>query len=194
MVKLYQYQKDLLQRAEKALKAPDARVMLQLPTGGGKTRIAAALLDGWVRNGGKAAWLTHRRELSDQTCQVLDESGVLAVSRPEWDFYDLAPGWEGWVVILMTQTVSRRNHFEGVWDEYGSEDLLIVDEAHHAPARGWERAINQWARPGDWIDRYAVANREIPGIRPPVRLSDTGAANQRFAIGWLSCRCKGVKA
>ena len=162
MVELHQYQKDLLQKAERALAVQDARVMLQLPTGGGKTRIAAALLAGWMRSGGKAAWLTHRRELSDQTCQVLDESGVLAVSRPEWDFYDRAPGWKGWVVILMTQTVSRRNHFEGVWDEYGSEDLLIIDEAHHAPARGWERAISQW--PGRVIGLTATPWRIEKGL------------------------------
>ena len=47
MVKLRSYQKGLVQKAERALAAPNARVMLQLPTGGGKTRIAAALLAGW---------------------------------------------------------------------------------------------------------------------------------------------------
>ena len=47
MADLRPYQADLLQKAEKALAAPNARVMLQLPTGGGKTRIAAALC--WPR-------------------------------------------------------------------------------------------------------------------------------------------------
>ena len=44
----------------------------------------------------------------------------------------------------MAQTVSRRNRYEGVWEKYNSADLLVIDEAHHATADGWERAINQW--------------------------------------------------
>ena len=144
MVKLRPYQEKLLQKAQKALEPPDARVMLQLPTGSGKTRIAAALLAEWVRGGGKAAWLTHRRELSDQTRDVLNNSGVYATNTLEWEFYDLAPAISGGVVVLMAQTVSRRNHFEGVWNEYGPKDLLIIDEAHHATAHGWQRAIHQW--------------------------------------------------
>ena len=61
-----------------------AHMMVQLPTGGGKTRIAAALLAEWLRRGDKAIWLTHRRELSNQTCRELKEAGVPAQSRPEW--------------------------------------------------------------------------------------------------------------
>ena len=147
MAELRTYQRDLLQQVERALAAPDARVMLQLPTGGGKTRIAAALLAGWMRSGGKAAWLTHRRELSDQTCRVLNESGVLATNTLAWNVDDTAPVRNGGVVILMAQTVSRRNHYEGVWAEYSSKDLLVIDEAHHATADGWERAIQQWPGP-----------------------------------------------
>ena len=44
----------------------------------------------------------------------------------------------------MAQTVSRRNHYEGVWDGYSPRDLLVIDEAHHATAPGWKRAIEQW--------------------------------------------------
>ena len=144
MVDLRTYQKELLQNAQRALAAPNARVLLQLPTGGGKTRIAAALLAGWLQSGGKAAWLTHRRELSDQTRNVLYKSGVPATNTQEWDFHDLAPSKSGGVAVLMAQTVSRRNHIEGVWDEYGPGDLLVIDEAHHATAPGWKRAICQW--------------------------------------------------
>ena len=148
MVELRPYQQDLLNRAEMGLAAPDSRVMVQLPTGGGKTRIAAALLAGWVR-GGKAAWLTHRKELADQTCLVLNDSGVRATSRPKWGTADPAPVMRDGVVILMVQTVSHRNHedlrlIEGVWEAYGPNDLLVIDEAHHATAPGYERAINQW--------------------------------------------------
>lgn len=147
MVELRDYQQDLLGRAQDALAAPKARALMQLPTGGGKTRIAAALLYWWLGNGRKAVWLTHRTELSNQTCGVLNKSGVPAVNTLEWYVDDPAPTWQSGVVILMAQTVSRRNRFNVVWRRYNPQDLLIIDEAHHATAAGWARAIRQWPGP-----------------------------------------------
>ena len=47
----------------------------------------------------------------------------------------------------MAQTVSRRNGRANVWDGYNRSDLMIIDEAHHATADGWARAIKQWPGP-----------------------------------------------
>ena len=147
MPELRDYQQDLLGQVEVALETPKARVMLQLPTGGGKTRIAAELLARWTRGGDKAAWLTHRRELSTQTCRVLNDAGVGAREYPSraWATGDPAPTMTGGVAILMAQTVSSRDrHIRHVWKNYRQHDLLVVDEAHHAPSRSWKRAISQW--------------------------------------------------
>ncbi len=55
MVKLRPYQQDLLRQVQDALDANfKARVMMQLPTGGGKTIIAGALLADWLTGGRKA--------------------------------------------------------------------------------------------------------------------------------------------
>ena len=65
MIELRPYQRNLLQQVQTALAADTkARVMMQLPTGGGKTIIAGALLADWLTGGRKAVWLTHRRELA----------------------------------------------------------------------------------------------------------------------------------
>ena len=48
------------------------------------------------------------------------------------------------VVVLMAQTVSRRTVGMNVWNRHGEDDLLVVDEAHHATARGWTRAMRYW--------------------------------------------------
>ena len=43
----------------------------------------------------------------------------------------------------MAQTVSQRTDgYDGVWNRYDGRDLMIIDEAHHATAVGWARAIN----------------------------------------------------
>lgn len=117
---------------------------MQLPTGGGKTVIAGALLNAWLHDGHSAVWLTHRRELVRQTWELLGDANVEAYYNFRW-YPDMdAPVKRGGVAILMAQTVSRRTARMSVWRKYGSEDLMIVDEAHHAAAEGWTRAMRQW--------------------------------------------------
>ena len=168
MAALRDYQQGLLDRVDAALRPPDARVMLQLPTGGGKTHIAGALLRRWLHEGRKAAWLTHRTELADQTCGMLVDAGVSAISLNTWQAGNDAPSVPNGVVILMAQTVGRRTNRMHVWGEYGGGDLLVIDEAHHATANGWERAIGQW--PGRVIGLTAT----------PWRLSKTEGFDHLF--------------
>ena len=91
MAELRDYQQRLLEQAETALQPRDARVMLQLPTGGGKTHIAGALLRRWLHDGRKAVWLTHRTELAEQTRRMLADAGVSAISPKTWQSGDDAP-------------------------------------------------------------------------------------------------------
>ena len=150
MIELRDYQQDLLAQTQRALAgSPAARIMLQLPTGGGKTCIAAELLADWLKGGlnRKAVWLTHRRELASQTEGMLREAGVPATANIQWAARTGAPVIVKGVVILMAQTVSRRNSRANVWGGYDRGDLMVIDEAHHATAGGWTRAIKQWQGP-----------------------------------------------
>jgi superfamily II DNA or RNA helicase len=147
MIKLRSYQQDLLEKSRAALAPDGARVMTQLPTGGGKTEIAGALLKDFLVDGRKAVWLTHREELAEQTEERLSLNWSVAsmTGTAEWSARQPAPRIVNGVVILKAQTVSRRNEDSAVvWNNYGSDDLLVIDEAHHAAAPGWERAIEQW--------------------------------------------------
>ena len=86
MAELRGYQEDLRRKVDAALDADaGARVMMQLPTGGGKTVIAGDLLKRRLTDGRKAVWLTHRRELSDQTREMLDDAHVSAMADIRWD-------------------------------------------------------------------------------------------------------------
>ncbi len=172
MTELRDYQQELLDQAADRLIPGKARVMLQLPTGGGKTHIAGALLRSWLHRGRKAAWLTHRTELADQTRRMLTDSGVSAI-RPQWPPGNDAPSIPNGVVILMAQTVGRRTNSMEIWGSYRNADLLVIDEAHHATADGWERAIRQW--PGPVIGLTAT----------PWRLSKTEGFDHLF--GELIC-------
>ena len=148
MIELRPYQETLLRQANDALtESACLRLMLQLPTGGGKTVIAGALLSEWLQDGRKAVWLTHRKELAEQTCRMLSDAGVSAITNLNWTPGEDAPAMTGGVVILMAQTVGRRNARRKVWSRYRANDLLVIDEAHHAAAPGWERAMQQWPGP-----------------------------------------------
>ena len=148
MIELRPYQQALLRQVQDTLATePRARLMLQLPTGGGKTVIAGALLAEWLQSGRKAVWLTHRTELAEQTRRMLTDAGVSAITNVNWTPGEDAPAMAGGAVILMAQTVGRRNARRQVWNRYGANDLLIIDEAHHAAADGWTRAMRQWPGP-----------------------------------------------
>ena len=84
--------------------------MVQLPTGGGKTRIAAALLANRLRGNCKAVWLTHRKELAEQTCRTLDSVEVNAIIDRQWAVGDEARRLNNGVVIRMAQTVGKRTN------------------------------------------------------------------------------------
>ena len=155
MIELRPYQRDLLQQVQTALAADaKARVMMQLPTGGGKTIIAGALLADWLTGGRKAVWLTHRRELAEQTCRMLTDAHISAMTDVKWTPGTDAPAMSSGAVILMAQTVSRRTDGMEVWNGYNADDLMVIDEAHHAAAEGWERAMKQW--PGRIIGMTAT--------------------------------------
>ena len=148
MPDLRPYQQHLLRQVQNSLADdPKARLMLQLPTGGGKTVIAGALLANWLQDGRKAVWLTHRKELAEQTRGMLTNAGVSAITNVNWTTGEDAPAMASGAVILMAQTVGRRTARRQVWNRYHADDLLVIDEAHHAAADGWTRAMQQWPGP-----------------------------------------------
>ncbi len=167
MPELRIYQQNLFERTVSCVQPAQARAMLQLPTGGGKTHIAGALLRHWLHNGRKAVWLTHRVELAEQTRRMLTEAGISAINL-SWPLGEGAPFISNGVVILMAQTVGRRTGRMQIWGQYDSGDILVIDEAHHATAKGWERAISQW--PGRVIGLTAT----------PWRLSQTEGFDHLF--------------
>ena len=148
MRQLRPYQQDLLSRVLHALADhPKGRLMLQLPTGGGKTVIGGVLLAHWLADNRKAVWLTHRKELAEQTRGMLTDAGLSARTNIRWPPGTDAPAMAGGVVILMAQTVGRRTDKRQVWNRYNPNDLMVIDEAHHATADGWARAMEQWSGP-----------------------------------------------
>ena len=73
-IKLFDYQEDMVKRVQEAFKHHDA-VMVQMPTGTGKTMVLANIVFSFLEKGNHPIWIVaHRRELVEQIKETLNKS------------------------------------------------------------------------------------------------------------------------
>lgn len=112
---------------------------LVLPTGAGKTVVAAEIIRSAVARGRRVLFLAHRVELLDQTVRKLGQAGVHDV-RVIQAAIDLGNPQAPVAVASIPTLTSKR------WSErVPKADLVIIDEAHHCKAPTYERLIQIYA-------------------------------------------------
>jgi len=119
------YQSDTINNLRESMKAGFRRIVLQLPTGGGKTRIAAEVIRMANEKRNRTLFLAPRRELITQACSALVRQGlrpgVIMAGEPR----DLGAD----VQVASFDTLHARairSHRMAMPEA----DLVIVDEAH----------------------------------------------------------------
>ena len=133
-IKLFDYQEDMKERIEKALRLHRS-VMAQMPTGTGKTYLLTAVIDSFVNgNPMEKVWIVaHRRELVSQ----IDET----VRKFHSYFASSTSSLLSSVKAMSIQWLMR--HYDEIEEEPG---MIVIDEAHHALAKTykemWERFPN----------------------------------------------------
>ena len=133
-IKLYDYQEDMKERIEKALRLHRS-VMAQMPTGTGKTYLLTAVIDSFVNGNpmGKVWIVAHRRELVSQ----IDET----VRKFHSYYASNTSSLLSSVKAMSIQWLMR--HYDEIEEEPG---MIVIDEAHHALAKTykemWERFPN----------------------------------------------------
>lgn len=109
--------------------------LLVLPTGGGKTVIFSYITRQAAEKGNTVVILLHRVELVRQTSEKLREMGVdHGVIHPQY-----RPQYYKNVQVASVQSLSRRLKY------MSAPDLIIIDEAHHAPAGTWSKITEAWS-------------------------------------------------
>lgn len=115
------------------------RVLLQMPTGAGKTTVATAIADLSRAEGAESIWfLSHRRELVSQASERLSHAGayVCELQANRGVIEGFRPGATVSASIPTLVSVLRQR---GEWpSEWGAPPaLLFMDEAHHVAADTW---------------------------------------------------------
>ena len=130
-IRLFDYQEDMVKRIEKAFRLHRS-VMVQMPTGTGKTYLLTAVIDSFVSNNPKEkVWIVaHRRELVSQIDETIKKFHSYSASNTS----SLLSS----VKVMSIQWLMR--HYDEIEEEPG---MIVIDEAHHALAKTykemWER-------------------------------------------------------
>lgn len=124
------YQADALLALRQSVAQGVRRIVVHAPTGAGKSRIAAEIVNGARRKGNRAAFVVPAISLVDQTVEMfenegIDDIGVIQASH-------LMTDWSRPVQVCSIQTLRSRGAFP-------EADVVIFDECHalHEHHRLW---------------------------------------------------------
>ena len=130
------YQDEMIQGVRRELRIHDA-VLMQAPTGAGKTQIATAMVRSAVLKGGRPWMIVHRDFLVDQTSKTFDRAGI--------DHAFIAAGrrWNPYAPAQVCSIDTLRSRLDRVPPDRWPT-VIFVDEGHHACSATWARVI-RWA-------------------------------------------------
>ena len=179
-IQLYDYQREMSERIEVAFRSCQS-VMVQMPTGTGKTVLLAEQVKREERRGkNPCVWIVvHRRELVEQIRETLETmTSSFSTSGTALSFLSD----NSRIKVMSIQWLSR--HYQEM-EEIPS--LIVIDEAHHAVAKTYKEVM----------DAYPEA-KKLGLTATPCRLTRRGftdlfdvllqswSAKKFIADGWLS--------
>lgn len=107
------------------------RVLLVIPTGGGKTLTASEIIRLALSLGNRVLFVVHLRELVDQTVRALERLGVDDIGVMRGDDGRVNP--HAMVQVASIQTLARR--------QKPAAGVVILDEAHRSLADSYGRHV-----------------------------------------------------
>jgi superfamily II DNA or RNA helicase len=139
-IKLRDYQQECIDALDAGRKRGEQRQLVALPTGSGKTIVAAADMKRVVTTHlGGALFMAHRDELIRQAVEktrlVWPEADIGRVKAEDNELGHR-------VTVASVQTIQRDKRLEQIVDN-GPYSILYIDEAHHAAADTYVKIINR---------------------------------------------------
>lgn len=135
-VELRPYQASSIDSFFSLVSSGNRRILLQAPTGAGKTLLAAEIISRYVSQGKSVLFLAHLRELIFQAKDKLNQHGVSAgvvMAGEERDY-------NARVQVASVHTLWRRA-FKKTAMDLPEADLVVVDECHRAESDSYRAII-----------------------------------------------------
>lgn len=131
-MKLRPYQERLIDETREQLRRHQ-RVLMQAPTGAGKTAITVCMMGRAADNNRRSVFVVHQNELLSQTSRALWEQklehGMIASGKRR----SLLPAQ-----VASVQTWVRRT------DMYQEPDLIIIDECHRSASSTYQKILEAY--------------------------------------------------
>lgn len=131
--------------------------LLVIPTGGGKTLVAIQwILSNFIDKNKKVLWIAHRHELLDQVKKELLKNSYSNLLRNRQEFrFRIISGQhdklcnikseDDFVIASVNSITKNKNYLFEKWLKNDpNEVFLVIDEAHHAPARIYKELIDEF--------------------------------------------------
>jgi DNA repair protein RadD len=176
VISLYPDQVEAMRKLGAAMKSGSTRLVLKLPTGGGKTAMAADLARISLQRGKRMCFVVDAISLIDQTVERfaqfgIHSVGVIQASHPGTDYSKP-------IQVASVQTLARRDVLK-----YQHFDIVVVDEAHCQYS-----FINEWM--AAWGQIPFVGLTATPYAKGMAKHWDTlvvgGTIRELIAAGRLS--------
>lgn len=175
---LRDYQIEICEKVNEAF-GKHRSVMMQMPTGTGKTVVLASLVKQYLNRDADCSVLivAHRIELIEQTGAFLSHFGIDygVIARGKW------PAAFKRVMVASVQTLSKNLDIDLV------PSLVVIDEAHHALAMTYQMLWTAWPEAkflGLTATPYRMSGNGFTDLFEV--LVDSWSVKQFIADGWLS--------
>ena len=141
VINLRPYQHEIVNKTRNLMSHGKKSVLIQLPTGGGKTALASYMVKG-VQDKNKTTWFcVHRKDLIRQTAVTFDQFNI--------PYSYIASGYShdpyAKTHICSIDTLRKR------LDKLPAPDVLMVDESHMAASSTWSKLIKTCRDNGSWV-------------------------------------------
>lgn len=139
-MELRPYQEESRIAVEKEWEKGIQKTLLVLPTGCGKTIVAAKITEDLVKSGEKVLFMAHRGELLTQASDKIEKVTGLKSSVEKAESTCLKEWYR--VVVGSVQTLMREKRLNNFSKDYF--DTIIIDEAHHVVSDGYLRVLEHF--------------------------------------------------
>lgn len=148
---LHDYQQEAIDNLRETVKQGCRRIMVQAPTGAGKTRLAAEIVDSSLRKGNRVAFCVPAIPLVDQTVEAFYAEGIRDIGVIQANHH--MTDWSRPVQVASIQTIQARKAFP-------EAKTVIFDEAHRL-----FQAHKEWLQHPDWQNVPMIGLSATPWAR-----------------------------